>query len=141
MTGTPRRAGIRERLSYRFDRFMERGTVALIAGPAVISVDRAIPVGIVRDGGARLAPPPGELIRPDDRLVLLAEDQGSARVADAPAAMDERQVRAAAPRSATLERILVLGWNRRGTAIIRELDHYVAPGSEVVAVSRAQSAA
>jgi hypothetical protein len=45
MTSTPRRAGIRERLSYRFDRYMERGTVALIAGLAVISV--VIILGVV----------------------------------------------------------------------------------------------
>ena len=37
--------GIRERLSYRFDRFMERGTIALIAGLFAVSV--VIVVGIV----------------------------------------------------------------------------------------------
>ena len=45
MTRPARRAGLRERLSYRFDRFMERGTVALIAGLFVVSV--LIIVGVV----------------------------------------------------------------------------------------------
>ena len=44
MTRTPR-AGLKERLSYRFDRFMERGTVALIAGLFVVSL--LIIVGVV----------------------------------------------------------------------------------------------
>jgi len=38
MTRPPASPGLRERLSYRFDRFMERGTVALIAGLFAISV-------------------------------------------------------------------------------------------------------
>jgi hypothetical protein len=33
------------------------------------------------------------------------------------------------------ERTLVLGWNRHAAAVVRELDAYVAPGSEVLAVS------
>ena len=45
MTRAAREPGIRERLSYRFDRFMELGTIALIAGLAVVSV--LIIVGIV----------------------------------------------------------------------------------------------
>ena len=36
------------------------------------------------------------------------------------------------PAAAAPERTLVLGWNRRATTIIRELDGYVAPGSEIV---------
>ena len=43
----------------------------------------AIPVGIVRDDAARLAPPAGEVIRADDKLVVLSEDHGSAKVARA----------------------------------------------------------
>ena len=38
-------------------------------------------------------------------------------------------------RAAAAERTLILGWNRRGPAIVGQLDEYVAPGSEVVAVS------
>jgi hypothetical protein len=44
MTRPPRRAGLRERARYRFDRFMERGTIALLAGLVVLSL--AIIVGV-----------------------------------------------------------------------------------------------
>jgi voltage-gated potassium channel Kch len=104
-------------------------------GEAVTLVDGAIPVGIVRDGEARLNPLPSRVIAEGDRLVLLAEDHGSERLADAPARVDVAALRQPADVAAAPERILVLGWNRRGAAIIRELDQYVAPGSEVLAVS------
>ena len=34
------------------------------------------------------------------------------------------------------ERILILGWNGKGQAIIEELDNYVAPGSETIVICR-----
>jgi voltage-gated potassium channel Kch len=103
-------------------------------GDAVATVAGAIPVGIVRERVARLAPPAGEGIRSGDRLVVLAEDRGSARVAG-PAAVDALAIRPPEDCAVEPERILILGWNRRAPAIIRELDQYVAPGSEVLAVS------
>jgi voltage-gated potassium channel Kch len=103
-------------------------------GDAVASMTGAIPVGIVREDAARLAPPPGELIRADDKLVVLSEDHGSAKLGEA-AAIEPERIRSAEFCEPTPERILILGWNRRAPAIIRELDNYVAPGSEVLAVS------
>jgi K+/H+ antiporter YhaU regulatory subunit KhtT len=103
-------------------------------GDAVAAMTGAIPVGIVRDGAARLAPRAAELIRADDRLVVLSEDHGSARVTE-PATVDRSRVRVPEDCPQEPERILILGWNHLAPAIIRELDHYVAPGSEVVAVS------
>jgi voltage-gated potassium channel Kch len=104
-------------------------------GEAVTRLDGAIPVGIVRDGRADLNPSPARVIAAGDRLVLLAEDHDSARVSREPAPVDAAALREPAVCDPEPERILVLGWNRRGAAIIRELDHYVAAGSEVVAVS------
>ena len=103
-------------------------------GEAVAAMTGAIPVGLVRDGAARLAPPAAEVIRAGDRVVVLAEGHGTARVAG-PAAVDAGAIRPPQDCPVVPERILVLGWNRRGPAIIRELDQYVAPGSEVLAVS------
>jgi len=104
-------------------------------GDAVALVDGAIPVGIVRDGEAQLNPSPTRVLTAEDRLVLLAEDHGSERVASEPAAVDTSALRQPAECVPEPERILVLGWNRRGPAIIRELEQYVAPGSEILAVS------
>jgi antitoxin (DNA-binding transcriptional repressor) of toxin-antitoxin stability system len=103
-------------------------------GDAVARVTGGIAAGIVRAGRARMAPPPGEVIGDGDRLVVLAEDHDSAAVG-APAEVDAGAIRTAEVCAPEPERILILGWNGRGPAIIRELDGYVAPGSEVVAVS------
>jgi ion channel POLLUX/CASTOR len=104
-------------------------------GEAVSWVVGGIPAGLVRDGRAQLCPPPSEVIAPGDLLVVLAEDHDSARVAAEPAAMDPGAIAPPLPRAAVRERTLILGWNRRGPAIVSELDEYVAPGSEVLAVS------
>ena len=48
---------------------------------------------------------------------------------------DEAAIRIVEPAPAAPERTLVLGWNRRAPTIIRELDGYVAAGSEVVVVA------
>ena len=58
--------------------------------------------------------------------------------------MDEASLREAPTRDACPERTLVLGWNRRAPSIIRELDEYVAEGSEIASwpsapASRARS--
>jgi voltage-gated potassium channel Kch len=44
-------------------------------------------------------------------------------------------VRESAPPKANPEHTLILGWNRRAPGILRELDGYVAAGSEVTVVS------
>jgi voltage-gated potassium channel Kch len=104
-------------------------------GEAVARITGAIPAGIVRSGIAELCPPPDRVIGPDDRLVLLAEDHGSEQVADAPAPVDSDAIVPPSGLAAAPERTLVLGWNRRAAGVVRELDAYAAPGSEVVAVS------
>ncbi len=107
-------------------------------GDAVAAVSGGVAVGIVGAGGARLAPSPADVLGAGDRIVILAEDQDSARFG-APLEVDMGAIHGAEAREPEPERTLILGWNRRGPAIIRELDQYVAPGSEVVAVSALDS--
>jgi ion channel POLLUX/CASTOR len=126
-----------ELLDFAGDEFHVGRYPALVGktfGEAVATMEGGITCGIVRGDGAQLAPPPDEVIRPDDQLVILTEDHATAKVGSE-AAVDAGQIRqpAGAPRAP--ERILVLGWNSRGAAIVRELDQYVAPGSELLAVS------
>jgi voltage-gated potassium channel Kch len=49
--------------------------------------------------------------------------------------VDEAAIRTASLPSPRPERTLIMGWNRRVPMIVRELDAYVAPGSEVVIVA------
>jgi len=71
-----------------------------------------------------------------DRIVAVAEDDDQISLSG----RNDYQIDIASmvkgiARPNTPERTLILGWNQRGTMIVSELDHYVAPGSETVIVS------
>jgi len=67
------------------------------------------------------------LAEDDDKLVLSASLKPS---------IQESALRSdRAPRQAAPEKCLILGWNRSGATIVRELDNYVAAGSQVTVVS------
>lgn len=101
-------------------------------GDIVSAYDTSTPIGLChKDGVVRLNPDMMTVMAPDDRLILIAEDDASIRLGapgevDA-AAMVEHRRTAAKP-----ERTLILGWNRRGAIIAHELSRYVAKGSTLV---------
>lgn len=109
--------------------------VGMAFGDLVARAVDGIPAGIVRDGQAQLNPAPGEVIVPGDRIVVLSEDAGRIRIGDRPAEVERDAILAAAVAEGAPERTLLLGWNARGPLVVRELEQYVAPGSEVVVVS------
>lgn len=104
-------------------------------GEAVARVRGAVVAGIVRGRAVTLCPPPGQHLEPGDRLVVLAEDHASAQVDETLPPVDAAAIPPAVPRPPVRERTLILGWNRHAGVVIRELDAYVAPGSEVLAVA------
>jgi ion channel POLLUX/CASTOR len=71
-----------------------------------------------------------------DKIIAIAEDDDTVRMTDlsepaiSAASIHDRPVNAPAP-----ERSLILGWNRRAPILIRQLDTYAAPGSEVTVVA------
>lgn len=100
-------------------------------------------MGIMRKGGEVLLNPPMDttfahedqviaITEDDDTLVLRADAGGG--LPDT-SALSNRQRLPAAP-----ERILILGWNGKGRAIIEELDNYVAAGSETIVICRHEGA-
>ena len=76
----------------------------------------------------------------DDEVIAVSEDDDTVRLAIR--AGDRRRVGHPGRRDGpgVPERTLVLGWNRRAPTVIRELDGYVAQGSEVVVVADAPDA-
>jgi ion channel POLLUX/CASTOR len=81
-------------------------------------------------GGVKVNPPMDTLIQGGDKIIAIAEDDdkvifsGFSRVT-----VDESAIRETSDTAAHPERILILGWNKRGATIVRELDNYVADGS------------
>jgi hypothetical protein len=90
------------------------------------------------DGELHLNPPMDSTFSSGDQVVAIAEDDDTLVLrSDAggglpePGAIAHRENLPAAP-----ERILILGWNGKGQAIIEELDNYVAQGSETIVICR-----
>lgn len=94
-------------------------------------------VGLLPPGQpAQLNPPKDIVIHPDDRLILIARDDNLIRIESAPSAqVQEEAILPVAPLERCPEHTLILGWNWRGPGILRELDSYVAPDSDVLVVA------
>lgn len=89
------------------------------------------------DGRVQLNPPMDTRLNPGDRLVVIAADEDAIHPSglSAPPIQAEAILPVRPPAPARPEKCLILGWNEGGITIIRELDHYVAPGSLVRVVS------
>lgn len=87
-------------------------------------------LGIASRAGVQLNPPPDRLLKPDDRLVVLAEDD-SAISASQPGIVDASVLNRPEADPPRAERTLILGYNSSLQTILNELGSYVAKGSRV----------
>jgi Trk K+ transport system NAD-binding subunit len=88
------------------------------------------------DGTIMLNPKANSRVEPGDHLFLIAEDDDKISLANSRVTPDEGLIRTnEKTQRSRSERTLILGWNRSGATIIRELDNYVARGSQVTVVS------
>jgi ion channel POLLUX/CASTOR len=96
-------------------------------------------LGLMRSGSqAQLNPPMDTLILAGDRLIALSADDDSIHLSGlASIPIQAQAVHTSEPVAAThAERsVLILGWNRCASIILRELDHYMAVGSWVMVVA------
>ncbi|MFI0354849.1 potassium transporter TrkA [Actinomadura sp. 9N407] len=127
-------------LNYQGHEFYMRPEPALVGityGQALTAYELGIPVGLRRsDGRVAVNPPHDTVIGADDEVVLLAEDDLLIRLADGPVPIAEDAISTAAPRFRGPERTLLMGWNERAPKIIKLLDAFVEPGSELVIAAR-----
>lgn len=110
---------------------------------AVFAFDDSALMGVLTATGELLLPPPFE--RPmaaGDRVVALSQDDDTVVLNGRPVALSG-DVIAVSPRQPTRhrERTLVLGGSTRLELVLRELDSYVATGSETLVVGDAPSLA
>ena len=107
-------------------------------GEALLAFETSTLMGIRKaDGSIAMNPPMDTRIQSGDEIFAIAEDDdkivlsGASRVT-----IDESLIQQSGTESKPKpERGLILGWNRSGSTIIRELDNYVAKGSELTVVS------
>ena len=107
-------------------------------GEALLSYETSTVMGIRKaDGTCAMSPSMDTRIEADDHIFVLAEDDDKINLSGlSRIPLDESliQINEKASNSKP-ERALILGWNRSGAIIIRELDNYVAKGSQVTVVS------
>lgn len=90
-------------------------------------------IGVAEAGGAVLVNPPMERVfQSGDKAIIIAEDDDAIAAGSGAPKIVTAALRSGMPEPKQPERTLILGWNRRGPMIARELARYVAPGSELM---------
>ena len=117
------------------------------AGKTLAELNRYFPVSAVcgfvtAEGEVLLNPEPDYKCKPDDRVILFAEDDGVSKMDEAIAPVMKDVILPKYVKE-PLERtdLLIIGCNNKLPRILQEEDHYVAPGSKVtIALSEEQYA-
>ncbi len=118
----------------------EPALVGKTFGQALVAYEDSALIGLQRNGTTQLNPPMNTRINAGDKVIAISEDDDAVRLSGrtdlgiTPDAIQPPRAPRAEP-----ERTLVLGWNQRGESIVRELDNYVAPGSETLIVANVQA--
>jgi voltage-gated potassium channel Kch len=106
-------------------------------GDALLAYEDSAVMGLCfSDGTVKLNPPMDAIIRPGDSVIAISEDDDTVVPSGrADLDIDEAAIRVPESTEGAPERILVLGWNARGGAIISELDNYTPARSSVTVVA------
>ena len=106
-------------------------------GQALFRFPDATLIGLrYADGRVQINPPMATTIQPGDQVIAIAT--GGAAL-HPPAAtdydVDPAAIRDELSAAPPLERLLILGWNRRGPMILEQLGYYMPPDSQVLVVA------
>ncbi len=101
---------------------------------ALSAYPEAVVVGVAHvDGTVEINPPMDRVFAAGEQVIAISEDDDKLALRADAAPMPELAVISHGRRvAAAAERTLIIGWNQKAGAVIRELDQYVAMGSEVV---------
>jgi voltage-gated potassium channel Kch len=107
-------------------------------GEALLAYETSTLMGIRKaDGTIAMSPAMDTRIQSGDQIFVIAEDDDKIKLSGlSRIPFDESLIQVSGAVSKPKpEKVLVLGWNRSGAIIIRELDNYVAKGSQVTIIS------
>ncbi|MBC7876154.1 MAG: NAD-binding protein [Anaerolineales bacterium] len=107
-------------------------------GEALLAYETSTLMGIRKsDGTITMGPSLDTRIQSGDQVLIIGEDDDKIKLsALSHIPFDESLIQVSGtPSHLKPEKVLILGWNRSGDTIIRELDNYVAKGSQVLIVS------
>lgn len=106
-------------------------------GEALSAYEDSTVIGIhSANNTTQLNPPMDAPLRADDQIIAISADDDTIKLnGHAQIGIDENAIQPKQSAAPAPERTLILGWNHRGPAILRELDDYVAPGSQTMIVA------
>jgi voltage-gated potassium channel Kch len=107
-------------------------------GEALLAYEDSCVMGIRKaDGTILLNPPMDSVVAAQDQIFALSEDDDTIRLSGLSLPpINETAIRShGTPLRSQPEKCLILGWNRSGVTIVRELDNYVPKGSQVTVVA------
>ena len=106
-------------------------------GDALLAYEDSTLVGLrSAKGSVKLNPPMTTVIADGDEVIAISEDDDTVRLSALKEVPISTEAIRPAPRiEQSPEQVLILGWNQRAVAIIRELDKYAAPGSKVAVLA------
>jgi voltage-gated potassium channel Kch len=116
----------------------EPALVGKTFGEALLAFEDSCLMGLRKaDGNILLSPPMDARIEEGDQIFALSADDDTIRIHSLGLPpINETVIRSNRRALETQpEKCLILGWNRSGTTIVRELDNYVAKGSQVTVVA------
>ncbi len=119
----------------------EPGLAGTPYGQALFRYSNATLIGLqYRDGRVQINPPMETTIQAGDKVIAIATGGAAFQPSDAmvygvdsAATYEDPSLRPAQDRATALprERLLILGWNRRGPIILEQLGYYMPPDSQV----------
>src|SRR5215216_4036372 len=107
-------------------------------GEALLAFEDSSLMGLRKaDGRILLSPAMDSPIESGDQIFALSADDDTIHVSSQSLPpINEAPIRSSGtPLPPQPEKCLIIGWNRSGTTIVRELDNYVASGSQVTVVA------
>ncbi len=102
-------------------------------GEAIFRFENSALIGIQSAGGTSLInPPPETVLMPGDRVIAIAQDDDQIKLSGmADLNIDTRCFNEGSTLPSPLDRILILGWNRRAPMILEQMSHYATPETEI----------
>jgi voltage-gated potassium channel Kch len=132
----------KELLDYEGDEIYfqeEEKLVGKTFGEALFAYEYCSVMGLrFASGGVKMNPPMETVIQKGDKIIAIAEDDDKVIFSGFEhVKIDAAAIRTEVSENHHAERILILGWNKRGKTIVRELDNYVPDGSYLKIVADA----
>lgn len=92
-----------------------------------------------KNGDIKLNPPMETKLLEGDQLIVVAEDDDTTNITLHDHQIQEADILKANPEPASPKKILILGWNHRGSLIVKDLDNYMIKGSEIMIVAKTKT--